>query len=332
MRTDSRTAVAFGKLPDRGDFVRYNAEGAAVSAVENWIQNGLRAAANVSSFKTVYQTLPPYHFWFDAGPSAGILAGTVHPSHDRVGREYPFFVAREVDPDSYDPAQLPEIPGRWNHYFDQSDRLALAAKAGRLSSGRMTSRLKLLARDVADGSLSLNAYQEFLKRTTLKEFCERTWNEFDDSRKYLLFKNLIAIVVPLQARVPAQFSLALRFPLGSDITARVFEVGFWLDTSLRLLNTAEVRPSFFWTASTAGPETSPFLLLALQPPSARYFAYLFAGLKDDELCPLDQIGLDGAEEAGESLPGPLYERLNSRKVRLEQFVRELTHVRLKRGP
>jgi type VI secretion system ImpM family protein len=83
------TPFVFGKVPDRGDFVRAGRQGPLVDDLDDWLQRGLLALRQpIEGAPTVAFVL--------VRPS-GTLMGAFHPSHDRAGRVFPLAVGGALD-------------------------------------------------------------------------------------------------------------------------------------------------------------------------------------------------------------------------------------------
>jgi type VI secretion system protein ImpM len=89
-------AGCFGKLPQRGDFVRRDLPSAFVDAWDGWLQAAMTAsqAALGADWLERYLVCPVWGFLLGRDATGGTArAGVVAPSVDRVGRYYPLTVA-----------------------------------------------------------------------------------------------------------------------------------------------------------------------------------------------------------------------------------------------
>jgi type VI secretion system protein ImpM len=86
-----------GKLPLHGDFIRYNAAGAEVQELDEWVQEGIHECYNMSGFSRAFDSAPTAHFIYRSRRSGRIVAGLFKPSVDRAGRRYPFMVYTVID-------------------------------------------------------------------------------------------------------------------------------------------------------------------------------------------------------------------------------------------
>lgn len=323
MHPETLPVVYFGKVPAHGDFVRHRGSGEALRAMDAWLQQGLHFARTRldAAFDAAYDGAGACAFYFAPRHATHGLAGVLQPSRDSVGRAYPLLIALEVD--TVDAYTLAQVPLRFNPFFERASAIAREAVAGQIGPHELaahTASLGALAGDETSGAL----FGRYLQQTSLPSFWERLWGHPQDSRKYLLFKNLLDILQPLRDGVPPRFPLTLRFPLCPDGHTLDFDVSFWLSVCLRLLGPLDLQPTFFWTLPDAALDASPFLLLALRLPPVKMFAYLFpADMEADTLCDLERMAAQSAVLAALSIPAHVGELLESEDLTLGAFLERL---------
>jgi hypothetical protein len=235
--------------------------------------------------------------------------------HDSVARRYPFTVLREGVDQIANSQELAHVPVVQQAWLEQANRIVEEALEGRMNHHDLPEHAEPIPRVEAN----LRGFQTYLRETRLIDFWEHLWGYADDSRKYLLFKNLLDTLTPLQGEVPAHFPLALRFPLGPNAETRSYEVGVWLSLSTRLLNYSECQPVFFWTMTNEA--TEPLLLLVLRAPRADTLAHLFVrDTRFPTLCDLETIGADNAAMAVLGIPAQYGEYLESETATLSDLL------------
>lgn len=271
MRLD-HDVVCFGKIPEHGDFVRYNADGAAAREFDTWFREGLHASRSRlgHSLKSVAQTAGPQRFVFCPTTTPVLLFGVMQMSEDATGRTYPFVVATEVPRTEWSGLSMAHLPVSSVSFLDSAEALVTDAVAGNVTRSSLKKRLlEVDPRKVGSDAVGEHEAVRFLDLMTFKGLAEGIWGSFDDSRKYLLFKNLSDALAPLRGQIPARFSLGLRFPIAPfsvlnddegalllrDTPAEVI-VGFWFRVVHAIADLQNVAPSFFWQAwaSPAPPE------------------------------------------------------------------------------
>ena len=325
MQTGTLPVIYFGKLPSHGDFVRYQASGPTLQAMDVWLQQGLHFAQTRlgPAFDAAYDGAGAFAFYFAPRHETHVLTGMLRPSRDRVGRAYPLLIALEVEADAFDARDLAQVPLRFNRFFERTSEIAQEAVAGQVGHHELTARIDPLSA-LVEGETSVAFFGRYLQQMSLTSFWERLWGHPQDSRKYLLFKNLLDILQSLRDGVPPRFPLVLRFPLCPDGRTPNYDVSFWLGVCLRLLGYPDLQPTFFWTPPEATRDTAPFLLLALRPPPAKTFAYLLpASLESDTLCVLETMGAQKAALAALSIPDRYGRLLEDERLTLWDFLKQL---------
>jgi type VI secretion system protein ImpM len=316
--------ICFGKLPLRGDFIRHNAGGAALRSLDTWFQEGIYAARaqRAFSFDEAFEASPAYGFFHDPGAGARALIGAVAPSRDQVGRRYPFLIAFEAAEALRDVADVARIPVTFASFFAVASAVLREAVAGRTEPQALFDHPGL-SRASAEGA-SADAFEALLKATTLGSFWRDLWGEAADDRRYLILKNLIDVVTPLQQGVPVRFPLVLRFPLAPGGREDAFDAAVWLAAGFNLLGNGEVRPTFFWPLREQEDGKAPSLLLFLRPPLARAFVYLLAADRDgDDLCDLEHMGAAPPADAARSLAPAHRQMLETLPASLWDFLQAL---------
>ncbi|GGA88252.1 type VI secretion-associated protein [Brucella endophytica] len=87
----------FGKVPTHGDFVASGLSRAVQSALDHWIDEGMKAIHDSDDWETRFQAMPSWRFvvqsplWGEA-----TVAGILTPSRDRVGRSFPLVIAAQI--------------------------------------------------------------------------------------------------------------------------------------------------------------------------------------------------------------------------------------------
>jgi type VI secretion system protein ImpM len=93
----SGTIGWYGKLPVAGDFLRHGLPDAFVSAWDEWLSQGMAAAAQEhgDEWHEVFLCFPVWHFLrkLPQADAGSVWAGVLVPGVDRVGRLFPLTVA-----------------------------------------------------------------------------------------------------------------------------------------------------------------------------------------------------------------------------------------------
>ena len=298
MRVALQPASCFGKTPRHGDFVRHRV-GGALRAFDEWVGRAVYEGRRRSGFDAAYDAGAVVRFVYAPPRAAVPLVGALCPSQDRSGRRYPFIVAAEA-PGLTAPS---EVPCRLAPFLDAAAEVATDAAAGRLDHYALVERLV----DV-DAAPRLPAGQGLSR--PLGTFGADLWGDFDDARKYILFRNLHDVMRGDED--------GLRFPLGPTPSA---DAHLWLAVVERL---AEMAPSVFAVYEGGPAVGSPNLLVYTGAPHANTLLHLFVpGSDADGVVELEARGAEDAAAAALALPSSLGTLIEDGSLPLRDFLARL---------
>lgn len=283
----------FGKLPGFDDFIRYNSSSAEVAEFDQWLQEGLYFAKDhfKQEWGTAYRVSPKYHFLFPSEKSNRMLLGVFRPSFDQTEREYPFIVSLNVDREVLQNSEQIWIPLLYAQFFEEAQEIVDHAFNSKEMNG-VVERLESIDLDTNRQDLCSHRFQEYLETTTLEDWFTQLFGNFDDIRKYLLYKNLTDIILPLRGQDLGRISLGLRFPLSAEMTALYNDVSLWIQMTRHLLRNETFVPTLFWTFP--GENEQNFLFLFFRQPRSSVFVPLIQNpSQHDHICQLEMDGLAG---------------------------------------
>lgn len=325
MQTRTDVLACFGKVPTHGDFLRYNTDSPTVQAFDAWLQKELYAmkTRDDGRLQSGYDEGPPYRFFYREATGDRLLVGVLQPSRDRVGRRYPLVIAREADrPASGDP-EITRLPLADAAFFTSVVQLAGSAAAGEVDYRALESRLDDVADARTPSGAAAPAYEEYLRKTTFKTLVERIWGYFEDTRKYLVLKNLLDASEALERDGNGVLSSGLRLPLSSPLAADGHEVAFCLELSLRLTRLDRAPLSCFWGDGPGEDVPGALVLFPVSPPTAGFQA-LYAGPAGTAAWfDTQERGRDQALSALLSLPARYGELLEADDLTLHAFLDQL---------
>jgi len=285
-------STCFGKLPTHSDFVRYNAGGTEVLAFDRWLQEGLIIAQKrlAAEWEQAFLDAPSYHFIFSQANAERFLVGVISPSQDTVGRKYPFLVAAPRNKSQFKRENIPLVPALFSSFFEQARLFMHNAETTHPDS--IVSSMEQLYPPTEDRFNAVSdKYLHYLNNTTQDTFFTELWGGFDEAQKYLLFGNIVEHLSPKSQHNPSPSALGLKFPLRSDPKHIVYDVGFWIDMSLRLLGNPSLIPTCFWTVPATLNKLHLFLFF--RQPQAKHFAlFIQPDLEDNNLSDLEKDGAD----------------------------------------
>jgi type VI secretion system ImpM family protein len=312
-------AGCLGKLPAFADFVRHNATARETLALDEWIQHGLYHAQQLlqTEWDSSFENAPAYNFIFWPENSDRFLVGYMRPGRDRSGRRYPFVVSLLVDRPRYGAKYVHLAPAAFAVFLKDARQFAELAMDG-LDLREIARRVQALSLPVESGR-GEEDYRQFLRGTTLRDFCKELFGSFDGPVKQTVFENLADILLPFRQRPIVRLSLGLRFPLSTASSRSCLETSFWLDASLRMVKQNAVAPLLFWT--TGGSALGGAAYLFFRPPSPKNFVYLIKPeLESDTICVLERFG------RGENAPRRYTTLLREESLRLDALLDRLAAV------
>ena len=319
------SALCFGKLPAFGDFVRHNASSPEMMAFDRWLQEGIFLAKSKlgNGWENTYQNAPFYHFLFYPENARQFFVGMLKPSSDKSLRKYPFLVSLQIETARFDSRFRTFAPAIFRSFLEHIQR-SFANNFNFTNMQEIVEYTENLSVAVPENYLRLiQPYREYLAATTGEQFWNRQLGSFQDERKYLIFKNLTEILLPLRKHDLSRVSLGFRFPLGNSTGGNNFDASFWQDVVLQLLGYPPgVLPLLFW--SDSGDGAAAYLFLFFRPPSPKNFANLLnADLDSDTICKLEEEGNQRIGEAKHALSSQYRALLDTGQISLDDFLQRL---------
>src|SRR6478735_71587 len=83
------TYTLYGKLPNRADFVRVNADHAVATEFDALIQHTFERLATRDNWELSYDAVAPVEFQYVSRDLRHTFLGVLSPSSDQAGRRYP---------------------------------------------------------------------------------------------------------------------------------------------------------------------------------------------------------------------------------------------------
>ena len=306
----------FGKLPAFSDFIRHNASGPEIAALDQWLQEGLAAAKNrlAQSWDAAYRQASPFRFLFYPENAAQVLAGVLQKSHDQSERKFPFLVSIRIKRVDFPNADFALAPLLFESFYHEAEKLMAAAK-----DRETLSPIESISLQPSGWPATVSTIIKKFATMTNDHLLTEAFGRFDDPRKFLLYKNLGEILLPWRGKAPLRLSLGLRFPLGAETA---LSASFWLQTCGRLLQNPALALNYFWTA--AGENQPAYLFVFFRRPPASALAQLLQpDLPNDNICALEAEGQDQLTPAGDNLPKTWRALLENKTLTLQDFLQRL---------
>ncbi len=276
----------FGKVPAQGDYLRAGALGSAARALDGWLAQGLDAQKRAGG------KLPAARFLFRCAEVKDVLVGSLVPSRDAVGREFPLCVVATFSAAELAPG-FAALPVGFDAFFGGAE--ALLAGAGARKALELADGLRgVVVPAAAELGLSLAGLRARFASTPATALLE-DGGLVGDVRAYAL-STFAAACQSARGTAAGKAAIVLDCPARRPETACA-----WLDLARRLGGFSEAPPSAFWTSDR--------LLLGLGvAASAIVPALARPDAPPQQIWPLHTRNADAAARAKQGLP-PAYRRV-----------------------
>jgi len=314
----------FGKLAKCGDFIRYNSSSQEINEFDQWLQEGLYFAKTQfnEQWDLVYEISPMYHFLFFPDNRDRFLLGVFRPSYDKSERKYPFLLSINIDREKIENVLVPLIPIVFKQFFQQAQELINRAFRGWEIEEIIDNADKIVMPIPNREVVEVGEYKQYFETTNLETFWRGLFGDFEDPRKYLLFKNLTEIILPFRDQNADRLGLGFRFPLNDGNQTVYEDVSFWIQACLSLLRNNSVLPNLFWTFPK--DDNKNYLYLFFRQPSSKIFVQLVqSSLDNDNICKLEEEGMDKFTDSAQQISARDHALLDNKELLLVDFLRQL---------
>ncbi len=317
-------ALYFGKLPSHGDFIRFNASGEDMRALDSWLQEGLYQAAkhHNQNWDSVYKKSPAYHFVFNPEDSEFALIGLYKPSYDKSQRKFPFIISKRMTKANLEPKHGHQLPLLFKDFFRNATQI-LQGNCDDAPVDELRQRIANIKGISAEDLKSCEEnFKKYVSATPLESFMVRLFGSYGDQRKFLLGNNLWEILSPIRSHKLVEIPLGLRFPLSQNIFFLEYEVCFWLHMCQRILGNTKVLPNLFWQVQDLNRFN--YLFLYYRKPTWKTFLQLMEPQANfDTACKLEEDGADNLAYAMQNLHPEIRQALEDKNLTLSGFLNKL---------
>lgn len=164
------TYALYGKLPNRADFVRVNADHATATEFDDLIQRTFERLAYQENWEQYYDTGAPVEFQYVSRDQRHTFLGVLAPSSDQAGRRYPL-IAGAILPSESIVGYAHVAPIAYEVFFDGlREQVATAVENSvEALSCRQFLESQLRANDTAAADLDLakSVVLRFMQTTTV---------------------------------------------------------------------------------------------------------------------------------------------------------------------
>ena len=298
----------FGKLPNFADFVKFNSGNNEFLLFDKWLQNGIQNSKKKlnEKYDSVYSSSDMLQFIFPNQDKTGSLVGTLIPSNDKSGRNYPFIISSPIKNNFDNNFHLG--PLAFEDYYSKMRKNIFKFKEIKTQESLINELENMIFLNEINISNEIINYEEFINSTTTDQFWNDLFGNFDDERKYLLLHNLKEILLPLRRNQINNFTLGLKIPIVNN-SNYYSSISFWVDICLQFINNRNIQPFLFWNINSKTNEN--YLILYLnQPPYDNYLHLIDPIILMDNICITEK---EGSIEACLSSLGEKYKTLLQQK-------------------
>ena len=224
--TPASTAVYFGKVPSRGDFIKGNGHTQLIGMLDRWLSQSMEQMTTDPHWKAAYDAAAPLHFAFIGPRSRICVVGHLRPSHDASSRRFPFLTAATLEtPEGalfrHAPAYFSQLWGRFKRIVEQT--CAAPEPASVLQALQSVDCPSEIAAASHGDPLGI-----FLRTHTLGRLESLLESEEQpvDVRRILLALGLL--LHPLLGSAQVNIEKGLSLPLPADPMYRDLTAGLWM--------------------------------------------------------------------------------------------------------
>lgn len=228
-----------GKLPLHGDFIRYNAAGAEINELDQWIQEGIYQGYNElgSKWDSTFDAAPTARFIYSAPRTQRVLAGLFKPSVDKAGRRYPFLIYTVIEPGAMG-AEIGYLPTAMGPFLTRAREL-LEWSDSAINLNTFLSTFESL-RFVPDMVEARKEFARFVLASSANDYWASCFGGATDHRRYAAVGSAVE---GAGTRPPG--SVAVRMPF-SELDC---EPAFWLELSRRLTDGKVLPTLVYWNTA-----------------------------------------------------------------------------------
>ncbi|WP_206047058.1 type VI secretion system-associated protein TagF, partial [Noviherbaspirillum denitrificans] len=280
----------YGKLPNRADFVRVNADHAAAAEFDELIQRTFERLAYQDRWEESYDTAKPVEFQYVSRDLRHIMIGILAPSRDQAGRRYPL-VATAILPSDSVAGYTHVAPIAYEVFFDGLREQVMSAVENSVEalSCRQFLESQLRANDTAAADLELaeSVVARFMHATPAKTLAGLLAAVESPPEMMQALLNLAFYRAFLRRFDTPATNQVMQLPLPAGKGERALVACAWLSTLDALWRGR--RNGDPWRANFVVRESSPgrYALAAVYGRAQERFTALMLGGAFDASCSLD---------------------------------------------
>ena len=312
----SSTLGYYGKLPLSAEFIRCQASGAEIDALDQWIREGMFHAKSTlgPSWSMEFMQGDQWTFLYLPPDRSRFLVGLLKPSQDKAGREFPFLIYLLLERKEFH--EIPWCaPMHFREFFEQSHRL-LEDISTEADLNRLQFRLQALSPVEAPETTFIETrYHAELLHRRMREYWTDVLGGFDSTQKYDLLRSLLHSRSGSDSASRRHWQA--QFPLLIDSKEETYDLPFWMDLASHASGHRPETGILFWNRWPS--KMKPLLLVSMERPLPQLLLSLIRPEgRPNELFENDDEGQ--LTEAGREL-------LDDGDVTLEAFLHRVSGLR-----
>lgn len=272
IRLHNHCSLYYGKIPQRGDFIKSTSGGRVIPLIDHWVARGMELLIEDPNWKNLFDSAGVADFLFLGTQKKHAICGALTPSGDSSSRRFPFIAATVFEIDN-PIVFLPLSPFVLDRHINQQRALALQASKSHDATSTLAALEEIPLETEHSQEAISNLYQHFLENTSIADLRKALVSVDEETtvRQMVLAIGFLLLPALTNYRIPPQKGLIL--PLPRDPVLRTQIKAFWLDLISIFISRTEFELSIFAAPYLGQPRLS----VAFNGATPISFCNLFQG-------------------------------------------------------
>lgn len=268
----------FGKLPEFGDFIKYNSGNDEILVIDKWIQEGLSLAElkPKNEREKIYRKSLPFRFFYPFAGTDKLIAGIIFPSQDKSGRNFPFLMFLNFYKSIFHHVPFCFLPLILNEHLNIFESI-FNDSAFRSSQSILNERINRI-HTYLDIKQAEESYNIFINISLQRDFWQRIYRDCGKERKYYLVENIFEPDINYGTHI-------LKLNFSSDDQNNALDICFLLD--LMAISKSDIFiPALFWTKNNDNKIL--LYLFPSKPTPINYLDIIYTNNRSDMILKMDE--------------------------------------------
>lgn len=255
IRLHNHCSLYYGKIPQRGDFIKSASGGKVIPLIDRWVAQGMELLIEEPNWKNSFDNAGVTDFLFLGTQKKHAICGALTPSGDSSSRRFPFIAATVFEIDN-PVVFLPLSPFVLDRHINQQGGLALQASKSQDATGTLAALGEIPLEAEHSQEAVSNIYRQFLQNTSIADLRKALVSADEETtvRQMVLAIGYLLLPALTNYRIPPQKGLIL--PLPRDSAWRTPVKAFWLDLISIFISRTEFELSIFASPYLGQPRLS----------------------------------------------------------------------------